>query len=137
LSAYKIIKCKATTIDEVVFALQQLGCPQKFIEIHDNPEPLVRYNGAQLGRANIIVRKEWLNKHWSHGASNDLGFEKTPEGIKVHVSDYDTHWWTEKEPKFAQYAVEKKVTNELKKRGYMATKSTSGDTIELTLIKTY
>ena len=82
MSAYVKIDTKLTDETSIKEALDALNLPY---EIHEVAEPLVDYRGQrrEKTRANIIVRRKHLNS-----ASNDMGFEKLPDGPQWHLYEH-------------------------------------------------
>lgn len=71
--------------DCLLAALADLDFTGQMVEIHATPVPLVGYEGGRRQqRAELVIRREHVGT-----ASNDIGFERTPTGFRVHISDYD------------------------------------------------
>jgi len=78
------------------------------IEIHETPVNLYGYkNDKRQEKANIVLRRNSVNRYLSKSDSNDIGFqcdEKTGEYI-AHISDYDKlTWFDQAEERFYSYA---------------------------------
>jgi hypothetical protein len=69
-----------------VKALVRAGWKENQIEVHDEAQHLVGYQGDQRkDKANVIIRRKYVG-----GASNDLGFVLQEDGTyKAIVSEYD------------------------------------------------
>jgi hypothetical protein len=66
-------------------ALSDLGFTADQIEVHQDPIPLVGFEGTRRQqRAHVVIRRHHVGR-----SSNDLGFERTPTGFRAHVSDFD------------------------------------------------
>lgn len=77
------------------------------VKVHlDKQVPLYGYKGdMRAERANIRIPKEIVNRYLGGGASNDVGFVKTPDGFDAIVSAYDEGaWWNHAEARFWQVA---------------------------------
>jgi hypothetical protein len=68
----------------LVAALAAMGFPD--VECHEQPATLYGYRGdARRDRANVIIRRKHIG-----GASNDVGFARTPDGDFVAIiSEFD------------------------------------------------
>jgi hypothetical protein len=66
-------------------ALADLGFEPSKVEVHEQAVALVGYEGAaREQRAHIIIRRQHIGS-----ASNDVGFVRTPTGLRLIVSGYD------------------------------------------------
>lgn len=113
MSQYQKIDVVLTDEASIKEALDALKLP---FETFERAEPLVDYHGIRREntRGNIVVRRKHLS-----GASNDMGFEKLPDGSwRAHVSDYDMPPRSRLWPNFKrEYAVAVN-TRAAKKKGY-------------------
>jgi hypothetical protein len=98
MSHYSELRTKFKDRDSLVAALADVGYSQ--VEVHDEPQALVGYQGdyrdrenwglhttdlSRAVRAHVIVRREHVGS-----AANDLGFARGADGtFGVIVSDYD------------------------------------------------
>ena len=139
MSAYRLIKSQVSDGEAIVAALVDMGIPREAIEIHETPQSLHGYRGDRRAqKAHIIVRRKYINKHFSSGASNDLGFERKADGkYVVHVSDYDQSWWMRKQDRFQQVAAAEQATRQARRRGYTVQKTEQDGKIVLKLKRSY
>ncbi len=113
MSQYVKIDVKLTSEASIKEALDAIGKPYETFEV---AEPLVDYTGRRRSetRAHIIVRRKHLS-----GASNDMGFEKMPDGSwRAHVSDYDMPPRSNVWPRFKQEYAASVNTRAAKRKGY-------------------
>ncbi len=69
----------------LIEALCKAGFQRQQIEVHENAQNLVGYEGyGRKQSAKIIIRRQYVGR-----ASNDIGFKMTPTGYKVIISAYD------------------------------------------------
>ena len=98
----------------LIRALERLGFKDK-IEVHAEAQNLYGYQGDRRSqKANVILRREYVGT-----ASNDIGFEKMPDGkYKAHISEFDSRRYGEtwQNKLFTYYGVEKSKI-ELEHRG--------------------
>lgn len=86
MSAYITLSLPITDQECLILALVDMGFHKSAIEIHEQPKPLVGFEGRQRQQlAHIIVRRINVGQ-----SSNDLGFERTALGFRAHISDYDS-----------------------------------------------
>jgi len=136
MSAYKVHEVKISEEEDIIAGLIEMGFLRSEIEVHQTAQPLLGFrNDIRQNKANIIVRRSNVNKRMSGSASNDIGFEKSGDTYKSHVSDYDQSWWKRKEPVFKQGAAVSKVTRNAKRKGYRVKKEQNDKKIRLRLIK--
>jgi len=69
----------------LIRALERVGFKNK-IEVHETAQHLYGYQGDRRSqKAHVILRRKYVGH-----ASNDIGFEKTSEGIyRAHISEFD------------------------------------------------
>lgn len=87
MSMYCEVKTQFKNQDCLIAAMMEThGWTQEQIEVHTEAQPLIGYqNDARPQKAHIIVRRVNVGT-----ASNDLGFERQPDGSFVaHISEYD------------------------------------------------
>lgn len=85
MSAYIQFATPMTDQECLIEALADLGFDKKCIEVHGFPVPLFGYEGRPRSqRAEIIIRRKHVG-----AVSNDIGFQRTPTGYLLIVSDYD------------------------------------------------
>lgn len=86
MSHYNKLKTELRNRPNLIKALAKMGFGEGKIEIHDEADYLVGYQGDKREqKANIILRRKHVG-----GASNDIGFELQTDGTYVaHISDYD------------------------------------------------
>ena len=86
MSEYVTCEPEFTDATSIKEALIEIGVAENIIEVHDNPVPLAGYLGDSRGQvANIVIRRAHVG-----GSSNDIGFEKMPDGkYRAWVSDFD------------------------------------------------
>lgn len=85
MSAY--VTLTSPMIDQVILvqALADVGFGAGQVEVHERPVPLVGYQGDErTHRAHVVIRRRHVGE-----ASNDIGFERTPTGFRVHISEFD------------------------------------------------
>jgi len=138
MSAYKVISCEITELSHLIAALEDMGLLKNEIEIHQDSVHLRGYRGdLRHEKANVIVRKGVVNKRFSAGQSNDIGFEEVEGKYVARISDYDLTWWKNKESRFKQVAAAESVIAKAKKKGYQITKKEVGGVIKLKLSRNY
>lgn len=136
MSAYKLIECNVSSQQAIIAGLLDMGLSLSEIEICPTPKNLEGYHGDRRNQvADIVVPRRNINRKLSGGMSNDLGFEKTEGGYKIHVSDYDQNWWSKKEKRFRRVAVAHQTEEQARRQGYQVVKTDNGNTIQLKLIK--
>jgi len=71
-----------------------------------NPMHLEGYHGDMRAEtANVVIPRSLVNQYLGGGASNDVGFTKTPDGFDAIVSEYDRNaWWNSASDRFWQMA---------------------------------
>lgn len=85
MSAYIQLSTPMTDTGCLVGALADVGFSGSSVEVHDEAVPLIGFEGfARARSAHIVVRRRHLG-----AASNDLGFEQSPTGYQLIVSDSD------------------------------------------------
>ena len=85
MSAFITLSTPMTDQDCLLGALEELGFGADKVEVHAVGAALVGYEGRRRRQqAHIVIRRRHVG-----AASNDLGFERTSTGFRVHVSDYD------------------------------------------------
>lgn len=84
-------------------------------EVHENAKNLQGYQGdARSQKAHIILPKKQVGS-----ASNDIGFERLPDGkYKMHVSAYDKNQWNKKSQELKQLYSKHKIVKHAKKAKY-------------------
>jgi len=138
MSAYKLIECEIKDRQSIIAGLLDMGLNLSDIEIHDEAISLQDFVGKNRPqKANIIVRRKAINKTFSTGMSNDVGFEKVEGKYKAHISDYDMSWWKRREPKFKQIAATESIISAAKKKGYHVQQTNEDNNIKLKLIKNF
>lgn len=68
-------------------ALADMGFTKDMVKTYAEPHALEGYEGdARKQRAHIILPRKYVG-----GSSNDIGFERMPDGrYRAHISEYDT-----------------------------------------------
>ncbi len=85
MSAYLTLATPMTDRGCLLAALTELGFGAEKVEVHEAPVALAGYRGdARSQKAHLVIRRQHVG-----ASSNDIGFEATPTGYRVHVSDYD------------------------------------------------
>lgn len=85
MSAYLVLETPILDRECLLLALADLGFGADKVEVHDEPVPLVGYEGRTRPEvAHLVVRRQHLG-----GSSNDLGFLRGPTGWRAIVSGYD------------------------------------------------
>jgi hypothetical protein len=92
MSAYSENKTSFKDVDTLIEALVACGYPKEAIEVHKTPQHLYGYHGdRRADTADIIIRRENVNRYMSGGASNDIGFKKSADGTyNAIISEYDS-----------------------------------------------
>lgn len=113
MSAYSPFETEFNDQECLVKALTDVG--YKKVEIHETPKHLIGYHGDTRPEvANIIVRRSEIG-----GASNDIGFVKSPDGkYAAIISDFDrsrhnSKWMTGLKTQYADH----RMTKEAKRQG--------------------
>jgi hypothetical protein len=85
MSAYLQLSTPMTDTECLLDALADLGFERSMVEVHQQAVALVGYEGAaREQQAHIIIRRQRIGS-----ASNDVGFVRTPTGLRLIVSGYD------------------------------------------------
>lgn len=161
MSAYITLLTPMLDEECVLAALADIGFDRTRVEVHATPVALVGYaNDARAQTANLVIRRKYVS-----AASNDIGFQLTPTGYRVLVSDYDRprfgpDWLATLTELYQQHSIAKQerldaearrrleearknlveaqrtsVHEKAKKMGYQVKETREGDTIRLVLIK--
>jgi len=126
MSHYLDIKTQITDLECLVEALCRIETRtgqwnKNKIEVHETPQNLYGYQGdVRSQKANVIIRKLHVG-----GASNDIGFLKSPDGTYTSIiSEFDRRFynllWSEKLSTY--YGVEK-AKKEFKVKGIKYTET--------------
>jgi hypothetical protein len=85
-----------------------------------NPMHLEGYHGdMRTETANIVIPRSLVNQFLGGGASNDVGFTKTPDGFDAIVSEYDKgSWWNGAADRFWQVAATHEAVEAATLNGY-------------------
>jgi hypothetical protein len=138
MSAYKVVECEIKSEESIIAGLVDLGIPRNQIEIHNNPVPLVGWNGNKgRQKGNVVVRRQNFKKFTKARYNADLGFEKVGDNYQIHINQEENRWWKEKEPRFKQIAATTQVQAAAKKRGYKVKKIEKDGKIKLKLTKNF
>lgn len=137
MSNYVVVDCgdNITTTREVIEGLKAIGTPENLIETSTTPISLKGYYDSDQGQGNVVVRRDTLHKHLGRSTSNDIGFELVDGKYKLHISDTDRKWWSNKQPVFQQAAVAEKVVTTAKAQGYNVRKVKEGPNIRVKLVR--
>lgn len=85
MSAYITLSTPMVDRDCLLDALADQGFGADRVEVHDEPVPLVGYEGrARPALAEVVIRRQYVGP-----SSNDIGFRCTPTGYQAIVSNYD------------------------------------------------
>jgi len=85
VSAYVTLTVPLVDEAALIAALSDMGFGRDRIEVHGEAVQLEGYAGDRRGqRGHIVIRRQHVGP-----GSNDIGFERTPTGFRVHVSAYD------------------------------------------------
>lgn len=98
MSKYKQISTEFRNLETLKSALSEMGVPYEVAAAPKTPSlSLIGYHGdIRPEKASLVIRREWLNKHWSNnggnylGASNDIGFAWDGKQFTAIVSEYDS-----------------------------------------------
>ncbi len=161
MSAYITLLTPMLDEECLLAALADRGFDRTKVEVHATPVALVGYADDARGQtANLVIRRKYVG-----AASNDIGFQSTPTGYRVLVSDYDRSrfgpdWLASLTDRYQQHSAAKQerldaeerrrledarqklveaqraaVHEKAKKMGYQVKETREGDTIRLVLIK--
>jgi hypothetical protein len=93
VSAYKEIKVAFKNIKSIVKAIKELGWEVEWASSPTSNElHLYGYRGKKRPEKVVCrVDRQYVNKHWSGGSSNDVGIAYDPKTkeYKLIVSEYD------------------------------------------------
>ena len=110
MSHYTRTTTRLSNESALVAALAAMGFPD--VECHEQPATLYGYRGdARKDRANVIIRRKHIG-----GASNDVGFARTPEGDFVAIISefdarhFDTNWLRQLAVEYAKATVNEFAT---------------------------
>jgi len=92
MSAYSENRTAFKDVDTLIAALVECGYPKECIEINETAQHLYGYHGdKRTDTAEIIIRRNNVNKYMSGGASNDIGFKRSADGTySAIISQYDS-----------------------------------------------
>ena len=136
MSAYRVIELNLSREDSILDGLLALGLTSSEIEVHGDPIALYGYQGdVRDEKANVIVRRKFVNQKLSGGASNDIGFVKEGGKYRAIVSDFDQGWWGKASKKFRRAASESEIKAIARKKGYSVKKTTKNKVTKLILTK--
>ena len=91
MSKYLEIRCAFRNLDSLRKALADCGVSFNQAANPRVPDlPMVDYVGQQRPeRGSIVIGRDWVNKNWSGGLSNDLGFAWNGKEYAAIISEYD------------------------------------------------
>jgi hypothetical protein len=100
MSEYSTNKTIFKDASLLVAALVEMGFPLEEIEQNADAKQLFDYHGkathytdAAGDKAEIVIRRQSVNRHLSSGASNDIGFKRQPDGTYAGIiSAYDSNF---------------------------------------------
>lgn len=86
ISHYNTLKTELRNKKNLIKALVRRGWKEENIEVHDEAQNLVDYQGDKRNqKAEIIIRRKYVG-----GASNDMGFKLQSDGTyQAIISDFD------------------------------------------------
>ena len=123
MSHFSEMQCKALTKNEgdLIASLKaQFG--EDSVEVHDKAQKLTGYDGAANKQANIIIRKDNINRVLGVHGWNDVGFERKEDG--TYALHYDQADLPEKvRQKIFQDYAERVASRKLKAQGYTLKRS--------------
>lgn len=92
MSAYREIRTEFRNLESFRKALADLGQPFDVAPDPAQPTlPLYGYHADERPEhASFVIRRREVNKAWSGGASNDLGFAWDGQQVRVIISDFDS-----------------------------------------------
>lgn len=92
MSKYREIKTEFRTLESLIRALHDIDAKYEIAEDPTQPGlPLYGYKqDIRPERASIVLRRDWVNKHWSMGLSNDIGFAWNGSEYSAIISEYDS-----------------------------------------------
>ncbi len=117
MSEYKVVEVDFKDEQVLLDSLKQMGYEPRICKEGTNLEG---YQGDKREqKAHIILPRKQVG-----GASNDVGFERTKDGFKLHASQFDRAWRTgHKITKLRQTYAEKKITKTVSKKSKYTIKS--------------
>jgi len=117
MSEYKVVEIDFKDEQVLIDSLKQMGYEPR---VCDEAIPLEGYQGDKREqKAHIILPRKQVGS-----ASNDVGFERTEDGFKLHVSQFDRAWRTgNKIIKLKQTYAEKKIRKTVSKKSKYTIKS--------------
>lgn len=119
LAASMTIEQKAEQIETL--KAQAKGIVKDGVRVNlANPMHLEGYHGDMRAEtANIVIPRSLVNQYLGGGASNDVGFTKTPDGFDAIVSEYDRGaWWDRSADRFWQMAATHEAVEAATINGY-------------------
>ena len=121
LTAGMTAEQKADHLTMVAIKAEAHEIVSKSVQVDMNePMHLDGYHGDKRAEvANIVIPRSLVNHYMSGGASNDVGFVKTPDGFDAIVSDYDrSRWWNASADRFWQMAATHEAVEAASLNGY-------------------
>jgi len=131
MSEFHVLELSFKDQECLVEVLKELGYKPKVVQ---KAESLYGYQGdARSQKANIIIPKSQVGS-----SSNDIGFERTSDGYKMHISEYDIGSHRFPTNKLKQMYAEKKIMKEVRKdhRFRLKNKTTKNGNIVLNMVRT-
>lgn len=163
MSAYRVHESKVKTVAAILAALVDRIVQQKLrglseeniaenvkewtdaakalvkesVEIYEEPVNLVDYQGnVRNQKANVIFRRQFVDRYLGGGASNDLGFLQGEDAsFEAVVSVYDEfRWWNTSSPRFWQAAMAHEAAMAAVAAGYQIHRSEEHGNIKLVAV---
>jgi hypothetical protein len=111
MSAYITMKMPLVDQQCLLRALEDLGFGEEKVEVHENPVKLSGYRGK---KAHLVLPCRKISS-----LSNDVGFERTDQGYRLHVNDYDMRqfdegWRNKLHERYREHYEKKKEAKERK-----------------------
>lgn len=103
----------------LIQSLCEMGFKREEIELHENATNLIGYRGdVRSDKANVIIRRQFVDARLSGGASNDIGFRRNENGTyDAIISRFDSNyanaeWLGKLSGNYAKNAIIQKATKQ-------------------------
>jgi len=114
MSHFTQVRTRITSLEALLNALSDLGFDERKVEVHEAPVHLQGYRGDERRqKAHVVISKQHVGT-----ASNDIGFEKQPDGTyRVWISEFDrtrygNPWMNRLTQRYAYHATKRTMSQQ-------------------------
>lgn len=92
MSKYKVIETEFRNLETLCQVLDEMGVVYEKAPVPTEPSiSMIGYHGdTRPEKGSIVIRRAYVNKHWSGGVSNDIGFAWNGQAYGLIISEYDS-----------------------------------------------